>query len=196
MFKIYLPATEKTEAKNTETGIVLSWDPVPGAKGYVIYRRAWNLTSSGWTTFERWNNTTDTAWTDTKIYAGTRYQYGIKAYFDDPMDNFNLGVVGPLKATSRITTRTLLGVDAGAKQFTARWDGSKTVSGYQIKYSTDPNFKKNVGAIKVTRPDYYRTTVNGLKSGATYYVTVRGYQEFDGMIYFGEWSNVMSCKVN
>ena len=93
-FKIYLPATTETTVANVQNGIRVAWAGVPGAKGYVIYRRAWNLISSGWTTFERWNNTTATEWTDTKVYAGTRYQYGIKAYFNDPMDNFNLGVVG------------------------------------------------------------------------------------------------------
>ena len=194
-FKLYLPPTEKTDIANTKDGVALSWDPVSDARGYVIYRRAWSATTDGWTEFKRWNNTTDTAWTDTKVYAGTRYQYGVKAYYSDPMDNYNLGEVGPLKTTVRITTRTLLGVDAGTKQFTARWDGSKTVTGYQIKYATDANFKKNVGAVKVARPDAYRTTIKGLTSGTTYYVTVRGYQVFNGMTYFGEWSNVISCKV-
>lgn len=194
-FKIYLPPTKQTDIANTKDGVTLNWDPVPDAKGYVIYRRAWSTTTDGWTEFKRWNNTTDTTWTDTTVYAGTRYQYGIKAYYSDPMDNYNLGEVGPLKTTVRITTRNLLGVDAGSKQFTARWDGSKTVTGYQIKYATDAGFTQNVGAVKVTRPDAYRTTVKSLKSGTTYYVTVRGYQVFSGMTYFGEWSNVISCKV-
>ncbi len=195
-FKIYLPATNETAVSNGPDGICLSWAPVEGAKGYVIYRRAWNLASSGWTEFKRWNNTTETTWTDTTVYAGTRYQYGVKAYFSDPMDNYNLGEVGPLKTTVRITTRELLGVDAGVKKMTARWSGSKYFTGYQIKYSTDPNFKKDVTAIKITHPDVYRTTIRNLKSGTTYYVTVRSYHEIEGMTYFGEWSNVLSCKVN
>ena len=194
-FKIYLPATVTTAVQNVENGIRVSWEPVPGAKGYVIYRRAWNLQSNGWTEFKRWNNTTAATWTDTAVYAGTRYQYGVKAYFDDPMDNFNLGIVGPLKTTVRITTRRLLGVDAGKQQMTVRWSGSKYCTGYQIKYSTDPNFKKDVTAYKVTRPDTYRNTVKDLASGTTYYVTIRSYTVFGGMTYFGEWSNVLSTKI-
>ena len=194
-FKIYLPATVTTAVQNVENGIRVSWEPVPGAKGYVIYRRAWNLTSDNWTEFKRWNNTTAATWTDTTVYAGTRYQYGVKAYFDDPMDNFNLGIVGSLKTTVRITTRKLLGVDAREKQMTVRWSGSKYCTGYQIKYSTDPDFKKDVVAYKVTRPDAYRNTVKGLASGTTYYVTIRSYTVFGGMTYFGEWSNVLSAKI-
>ncbi len=195
-FKIYLPATANTGVANTENGIRIDWDAVEGAKGYVIYRRAWNLTSSGWTEFKRWNNTTGTTWTDTAVYAGTRYQYGVKAYFNDPMDNFNLGEVGPLKTTVRITTRSLLGVDAGKNEMTVRWSGSKYFTGYQIKYSTDPNFKNNVTAVKIALPDAYRSTIKNLTSGKTYYVTIRSYHVFEGMTYFGEWSNVISCKVN
>ena len=194
-FKLYLPATVTTAVQNTENGIRISWEPVSGAKGYVIYRRAWNLQSAGWTEFKRWNNTTAATWTDTTVYAGTRYQYGVKAYFDDPMDNFNLGLVGPLKTTVRITTRKLNAVTPGSKQMTVKWSGSKVFTGYQIKYATDRDFTKNVVAVKVTRPDQYQSVIKDLASGTTYYVTVRSYQVFEGMTYFGDWSNVLSAKV-
>ena len=194
-FKLYLPATDETDVSNTKTGITVAWRMVDSAKGYVIYRRAWNLVDAGWTTFERWNNTTATSWTDAKVFAGTRYQYGVKAYYKDPMNNYDLGMIGPLRTTTRITTRTLKSATAGTKCLTAKWDGSKTVTGYQVKVATDVGFTKNVKAVKVTKPDIYQTTVKWLQSGTTYYVTVRGYQVFEGMTYFGEWSNVLSCKV-
>ena len=194
-FKIYLPATATTYVQNVSDGIRVSWKKVDGAKGYVIYRRAWNLSSSGWTTFERWNNTTATEWTDTKVYAGTRYQYGIKAYPSDPMDSFNLGLVGPLKTTVRITTRTLNSVTAGSRRMTLKWTGSSVFTGYQIQYATDDAFTKNAVAFKITDPKTYETTVKSLTTGKTYYVRIRSYHEFEGMTYFGEWSNVRSCKV-
>jgi len=204
-FKIYLKETTETKVENRSDGIRISWAPVEGAGGYVIYRRAWNLISDGWTTFERWNNTTETEWTDTKVYAGTRYQYGVKAYplshdshdgiIGGPMDPYNLGMVGPLKTTVRITTRTLKSVTAGTKQMTVKWTPSKNFTGYQIKYATDASFTKNVGAVKVESATASSKTVTGLKTGTTYYVTVRSYHVFNGMTYFGEWSNVLSCTV-
>ena len=194
-FKIYLPGTSEMHVENRADGVRITWQPVEGAKGYVIYRRAWNLTSSGWTGFKRWNNTTDTAWTDTKVYAGTRYQYGIKAYFTDPTDSYNLGFVGPLKTTVRITSRTLLGVDPGDKEMTVRWSGSRYFTGYQIRYSTDPSFKPVAVSFKVARPDAYRSTIKNLVSGTTYYVQIRSYHEFEGMTYYGEWSDALSCKI-
>ncbi|MBQ9047764.1 MAG: hypothetical protein IJ120_07675 [Solobacterium sp.] len=194
-FKIYLPATASTAIENTDEGIHLTWAPVEGAKGYVIYRRAWNLVSAGWTTFERWNNTTDTEWTDTKVYAGTRYQYGVKAYFNDPMDNYNLGEVGPLKTTVCITVRVLNSVTPGPKQMTVKWTPSKVFTGYQIKYATDSAFTKNVKAVKITESSKASEVIKNLVSGQTYYVTVRSYQVFEGMTYFGGWSNVKSAAI-
>jgi len=193
-FKIYLPPTASTSVQNTETGIKVSWSKVDGAKGYVIYRRAWNLVDSGWTTFERWNNTTQTTWTDTKVYAGTRYQYGVKAYFNDPMDNYNLGIVGPLKTTVRITTRMLNSLTPGSKKLTAKWSGSTVFTGYQVQAATDAKFTKDVKTVTVTNPKTYQTTLSGLKSATLYYVRVRSYHVFEGMTYYGGWSNVLSGR--
>ena len=207
-FKIYLPPTATTTIENTETGIVLKWSPVDGAAGYVIYRRTWNLIDKGWTTFERWNNTTKTTWTDTKVYAGTRYQYGIKAYFakrTDPItgvsmggavgDNYNLGVVGPLVTTVRITTRKINSVTPGSGKMTVKWSGSKVFTGYQLQYARDAAFTKNVKEMWISDPATYEKTIRALTSGATYYVRIRSYHTFEGMNYFGQWSNVVSCKV-
>ena len=189
-FKIYLPATTSTTVQNVDNGIQVSWKKVDDAKGYVIYRRAWNLTSAGWTTFERWNNTTKTTWVDTKVYAGTRYQYGVKAYYNDPMDNYNLGIVGPLKTTVRITTRTLNSVTPGDQKLTAKWTGSSLFTGYQVQVATDKNFTKDVKTVTISNPKTYQATVTGLKAKTTYYVRVRSYHIFEGMTYYGGWSNV------
>ena len=136
-FKNGLPATTTTYVENTASGVRLSWNPVPGAAGYVIYRRAWNLASSGWTSFERWGNTTSTKWLDTKVYAGTRYQYGVKVYYTDQYNSYALGEVGPLKTTVRITPRILESVTGGANQLTVKWTPSQNFTGYQIKYATN-----------------------------------------------------------
>ena len=207
-FKIYLPATTATTVENVGDGIKLTWKAVDGAAGYVIYRRAWSSTTDGWTDFVRWNNTTALNWTDTNVYAGTRYQYGVKAYFarrTDPVtgaqiggnvgDNYNLGEVGPLKTTVRITTRTLSSVTAGSKQMTVKWSGSSVFTGYQIQYATDSAFTKNAVAIKITNPKTVSTVIKSLTKGTTYYVRIRSYHVFNGMTYFGGWSNVKSCKV-
>ena len=207
-FKIYMPATTKTAVSNANSGITISWDPVDGAAGYVIYRRAWSSTTNGWTTFERWNNTTATTWTDTKVYAGTRYQYGVKAYFAQrydgvtgakiggAMDNYNLGLVGPLKTTVRITTRTLKSVTGGANQITVSWEGSSHFTGYEVQIATDSSFTKDTKTVKITNPKTYSTVIKNLKGATTYYARVRSYHIFEGTTYYGQWSNVKNGKTN
>ncbi|MBR4906232.1 MAG: caspase family protein [Clostridia bacterium] len=210
-FKIYLPATTNTYVENVNDGVKVKWDPVEGAAGYVIYRRAWSSTTNGWTSFGRWNNTTGTTYIDGtdeshKVYAGTRYQYGVKAYFErrvDPIsgatiggnigDNYNLGLVGPLKTTVRITTRELTKLVSDSKKITAYWSPSKNFTGYQVQRATDAAFKKNVNTIKISDPTKSSTVLNSLTDGTLYYVRVRSYHEFEGMTYFGCWSNVLSA---
>ena len=206
-FKIYLPATTEMSIWNIKDGIKLSWKPVPGADGYVIYRRAWNQQSAGWTTFERWNNTTGTTWTDKTVYAGTRYQYGVKAYFNRRMDrvtgamlggnvgdNYNLGMVGPLKTTVRITTRHLSMLKAGSSRITATWEPSKVFTGYELRYSTDETFTNDLKTVSITDPTTSSITLKSLKNGKYYYVSIRSYHEFEGMTYYGQWSNVIRIK--
>ena len=193
-FKIYLPPTDATTVENVGNGIRITWNAVADAKGYVIYRRAWNLISSGWTTFERWNNTTKTTWTDTKVYAGTRYQYGVKAYYQDPMDNYNLGEVGPLKTTVRITTRVLNSVTPGSRKLTVKWTGSSLFTGYEVQVATDAAFTKDVKTVKIDKAKTYEKTIRDLKKATTYYVRVRSYHIFEGTTYYGQWSNVLTGK--
>lgn len=214
-FKIYLPASEWLTVENITEGIKLEWAPVEGAAGYVIYRRAWSSKTDGWTSFERWWNVTETTWTDGttenhKVYAGTRYQYGVKAYFakrldpvageeiggneNEPLGNWNLGIVSPLKTTVRITTRTLNEVTAGDKEMTIKWSASKNFTGYEVRYANDEAFTQNVKTLKIDDWHIYETTVKNLAAG-TYYVSVRSYHEFEGFTYYGQWSNVMSCEV-
>ncbi len=211
-FKIYLPPTAQTAVENVRDGIRVTWTPVEGAAGYVIYRRAWSTTTNGWTAFSRWDNTTGTEYLDGhdashKVYAGTRYQYGVKAYFAqrvDPVsgtliggnvgDNFNLGEVGPLKTTVRITTRELKTVTGGVNMLTVKWAPSKNFTGYQIQYATDEQFRRDVVAFKIEDPAAAETVIRNLSAGTTYYVRLRSYHVFNGMTYFGEWSNVLSAK--
>ena len=83
--------------------------------------------------------------------------------------------------------------------FTALLDnGVMTVTGegYQVQVIEDYYSSRIIReTAKITDPKTHTYTFSGLKSGKTYYVRVRSCQVFEGMTYFGEWSNVLSCKV-
>ena len=104
-------------------------------------------------------------------------------------------MVGPLKTTVRITTRKLISVTSGRKQMTVKWEPSSVFTGYQIQYATNSTFTQNANATKIADPKTVQTVIKNLTSGRTYYIRLRSYHVFNGMTYFGEWSNVMNCKV-
>ena len=78
--------------------------------------------------------------------------------------------------------------------FKATWKkASSQTTGYQIKYSTNKDFKKaktkKVKGIKKTS-----TTVKKLKNKKTYYVSVRTYKVVKGKTYYSNWSASKKVK--
>ena len=180
-------APTKTTTKNTDNGIEITWDAVKGAAGYVIYRRAWSSTTNGWTEFQRWNNTTSTTWTDTKVYAGTKYQYGIKAYYgDDPKNMTYVGSVGPLSTNVRITTRKINSLTASGDKATVKWDASSVFTGYQVQYADNASFSS--ATLKTVSDPKTATLTVSLGAGKTYYFRVRSYYVYNNIKYYGAWS--------
>ena len=74
------------------------------------------------------------------------------------------------------------------------WSPSRYFTGYQIQCATDEGFTKNVQTVKITDYSTYSTVFGSLTNGTRYYFRVRSYREFEGMTYFGGWSNVLSVK--
>ncbi|MEE0038212.1 MAG: leucine-rich repeat protein, partial [Lachnospiraceae bacterium] len=63
---------------------------------------------------------------------------------------------------------------AGKKKFTVQWKKDKKADGYQVQYSTDKKFKKNVKSVNVSKKST-KATVKKLKKRKTYRVRVRSY---------------------
>lgn len=90
---------------------------------------------------------------------------------------------------------------AGKKKFTIKWkkaEKTASVSGYQIQYSTDKKFKKNVKTKKCGKKKN-SLTVSKLKAKKKYYVRMRKFRnvkkdEKKSRIY-GSWSKVRKVKV-
>ena len=71
--------------------------------------------------------------------------------------------------------------------FTASWKADSTATGYQVMYSTDPDFKKDVHTYSSSRTT--ETFSRYAKAGKTYYVKVRSYLAANGTRY-GNYSPV------
>lgn len=83
---------------------------------------------------------------------------------------------------------------AGKKKFTVQWKKDKKADGYQVQYSTDKKFKKNVKSVNVSKKNT-KATVKKLKKGKTYRVRMHSYKKINGKKYYSGWGKVKSVKV-
>lgn len=81
------------------------------------------------------------------------------------------------------------------KKMVIRWKKDTKISGYQIQYATDKNFKKNIKTATIQKKGTLNKTITGLKKGTTYYVRIRSYKLVNGQALFGEYSARKSVKI-
>ena len=86
-------------------------------------------------------------------------------------------------------------VAAGKKQIAVNWKENKAVNGYQIQYSTDKKFKKDVKSVKISKNKTVNTTVKKLKAKKKYYVRIRTFKKVGKKTYNSSWSKVMNVTV-
>lgn len=80
-----------------------------------------------------------------------------------------------------------------------KWKKNKTVTGYQIQYSADKIFKKDVKIMSVNNKGRDSGNISKLKKGEKYYVRVRSYKNIrlKGKLekLYGAWSNIKGSGV-
>lgn len=94
----------------------------------------------------------------------------------------------------------LTGATAASKAVTVKWAkqaakmSSARISGYQIQYSLNKNFKPGNKTVNVG--GYSRTSrkIGGLRSKKTYYFRVRTYMKSGKKTYYSGWSKVRAAK--
>ena len=75
-----------------------------------------------------------------------------------------------------------------------KWKTAKKISGYEIEYSTDPDFVNDCKKVKVKGKKKNNKTLSKIKSNKTYYVRIRTYKKKSYETIYGEWSNVKEVK--
>jgi hypothetical protein len=98
--------------------------------------------------------------------------------------------VNPAKtALSKVTN------SKGAK-LTVKWKKDSSVTGYQLQYSTDKNFKTGVKKVDIKKNGTISTVISNLTKGKTYYVRIRTYKTVSKVDYYSEWSNAKQVKIS
>lgn len=103
---------------------------------------------------------------------------------------------GTKKITFKILPKktSLQKVTSGAKgKLTASWKKISGVSGYQIQYSLNSNFKSSK-TVSVKSGASSRT-ISKLTGNKTYYVRIRAYKTVGGKRYYSAWSSAKKMKV-
>ena len=84
-----------------------------------------------------------------------------------------------------------LKLTAGKKQIKISYKKDSSVSGYEIKYSTNKSFKK----AKTLKVSSTKKTITKLTTKKTYYVKVRAFKKVSGKTYYGAYCKTKTVKV-
>lgn len=84
--------------------------------------------------------------------------------------------------------------NSARKKMTVNWNKVSKISGYELWYSTNSNFKKGVVKKKLSS-SVTRKTYSGLKKKKTYYVRIRAYKNVAGGKKYGKWSSKKSVVI-
>jgi len=112
---------------------------------------------------------------------------GIGNYTGSITKNFKIIPMGtPLKGK----------VKPGHKGFTVNWKKQpKSITGYQVQYSTSKKFKGKTTVIKtVKKKSVTKLKASKLKAKKKYYVRVRTYKTVKGKKYYSRWSKSKTVK--
>ncbi len=88
---------------------------------------------------------------------------------------------------------TLSSVTAQKKAVKVNWKKSSSITGYQIQYSTNKNFK-NASSVRIKSSKTTSYTIKKLKTKKTYYIRIQSYKTVNGKNYYSSWSAVKSKK--
>lgn len=82
-----------------------------------------------------------------------------------------------------------------SRQMAVSWKKDTRATGYQIMYSTDKKFRKNVKTVNIKKYKTTHCTVKKLARNKRYYVRVRSYKKVSGGKLYGSWSSTKNVKI-
>ena len=161
----YLATPKQLAAKASGDGIIFSWEAIPGAKAYNVYRKT--SPSQNW---QYWGRTTTNSYLDyTQMTAGTTYYYTVRAYDGGSTLSYFVGAGASAKATvSSLAIPHLKSAANVINGVTVTWDAVADAKTYRVYRKTATTGW--VGLAEVTGTSYTDQTA---ASNTTYIYTVR-----------------------
>lgn len=172
----------------TETGLKLTWDAIPGAMGYVIYRRGFHETG-----YHKLMVSEDTATTyiDTTMKPGEVYYYFVYSFrLAQPQGWSCFSLKGDIGMGVWLPKTTgLTAVSAQENSVRISWAATEGANKYDVYISTTPGGTPKANGRVSNAYGYHNSAV----LGRTYYYRVRPVRIFsNGDVSVGDWSDELA----
>lgn len=179
----------KQSAQNySSTGIQMSWNKVPGAAGYVVYR---STSKNG--TYKLLKTVAANSFKNSYLKSGSKFYYKVRAY-KTVNGKKVYGEYSDIKSMLTKPAMPTTQIKAGSRQAEISWSKSSGAKGYEIYMAAD----KNGTYIKVKTVNSLTTTYTktGLTEGKKYYFKIKAYTlNGSGEKVYSGWSNMKSVTV-
>ena len=158
----------KADFKSVDT-VNISWNKVKNADGYRVYKATGNGALKYYKTFTK-NKFTVT------LSRGQTYKFKIVPYVTENGKTFLSSSPKTVKVS--VLAKKVAGLQKSVSKTTAKISVSKVVGAqkYEIKYSTQKNFKKYRSKISSSN----KFSLKGLKKNTKYFVSVRAFTVING----------------
>lgn len=177
----------------TPVGLRLTWDEIPGASGYVIYRRAFSETDvTNYTKLVVLDEPV-TSYTDTSMKPGEVYYYFVYSFKTCQPEGWRcFSLKGEIGMGAWLPdAANMVCEDIQNQGVRISWPAVTGASHYDVSISTTPGYMPTGnGNGRVSSASGYHSTA---QLGVTYYYRVRPLRIFsNGDVSYGQWSEEFS----
>ncbi|MEW9079162.1 DUF4430 domain-containing protein [Terrisporobacter glycolicus] len=190
-FKILPRKVKNTKASATTSLVKLTWDKVPEASGYRIYR--YNSKTKSYDHISTVSKNSTTSYTNSKRSSATSYSYKVRAYTTDSGMTYYGNFSDVKKITTKPSTPSIK-LSGGSKKIKVSWNKITNASGYEVYRATSKSGKYSK-INTITKGSTLSYTNSKLTKKKTYYYKVRAYKTIDGNKVYSSFSSVKYTKV-
>ena len=171
--------------ESTESSIALSWNEVPGATGYLIYRSPASSDS-----YKSCGMTNSASYKDNTPVSGTSYKYKVCAY---RLEQSNTGDFSSEVDISTSPAKMVLKYKSGDRKVRLTWTKVTGATFYDIYIGEDHADLSQLTTIEEAASSSY--IVEGLDTGETYSFYAIAHREYNGAVYDSPASDIISVTV-
>ncbi len=183
-YRLATPALD--EITNKSYGMYISWDDVPKASGYYIYRKS--SADGAYELIDQVEGRENTEYKDKSVALGNgkNYYYTVRAYITKGETNYRSAEDKNGLYYYRLLSPYLKKAVKKAKYNKVVWEENEKAGGYIVyrKTSKSGSWKK-VAVIEDSEKTAYKDT--NVKKGKTYYYTVRSFRVKNGKKYISTY---------